>query len=282
MSWHIFVAISIITYSLSVLLQRVLLKNDKSDPIAYSIVFQLLTGILIGIYALFNGFSTPNLVPLIPNLVVMTVLYGAGNVFIFIALKTIDASEFTIVFASRALWTILGAIIILKESFSPLQMIGTVLIIMSVILVSWKKQKFILSKGIIFSVFAALFFGLAFANDAFILNNFDAPSYLIFAFIIPSLAVWAMYPKSIVHMKPLFERKTLQKLLLLSFLYGISAITIFLAYQVGKNASQIAILDQTATIVTVLLAVLFLRERSDLWKKVLGAIMSFIGVVLVL
>lgn len=281
MNWQILLSISVITYSISVLLQRVLLKNDKSDPIAYSIVFQLLTGILIGIYAVLNGFSTPNLVPLIPNLVLMTILYGAGNVFIFNALKMIDASEFTIVFASRALWTIIGAIIFLKESFSAQQSLGTFLIIASIILVSWKKQKFTFSKGFIFSILAALSFGFAFTNDAFIVNNFDVPSYLTIAFIIPSLAVWAIYPKSTVKMKPLFEKKTLMKLGLLGVFYAISSITIFLAYQVGKNASQIAPLNQTATIITVMLSVVFLKERSDLLRKLIGAIISFIGAFLV-
>lgn len=281
MNWQILLAISVITYSISVLLQRVLLKNDKSDPVAYSIVFQLLTGILIGIYAIFNGFTTPNLVPLIPNLILMTILYGAGNVFIFSALKMIDASEFTIVFASRALWTIIGAMIFLKESFSAQQALGTILIISSVVLVSWTKQKFSFSKGFIFSVLAALSFGLAFTNDAFIVNNFDVPSYLTIAFIVPSLAVWAINPKSTVKMKPLFERKTLLKLGLLGVFYAVSAITIFLAYQVGKNASQIAPLNQTATIITVVLSVIFLKERTDLLRKLLGAIISFVGVVLV-
>lgn len=121
MNWQIILAISVVTYSISVLLQRILLKNNKSDPIAYSIVFQLLTGIMIGAYAAFNGFNIPDLVPLIPNLILMTILYGAGNVFIFSALKIIDASEFTILFASRAMITIIGAIIFLKESFSTQQ-----------------------------------------------------------------------------------------------------------------------------------------------------------------
>jgi drug/metabolite transporter (DMT)-like permease len=281
MSWQILLAISVITYSLSVLLQRVLLKNDKSDPVAYSIIFQLMTGIIIGIYATFNGFITPNLIPLIPNLILMTILYGAGNVFIFSALKIIDASEFTIVFAARALLSIIGAIIFLKENFSSQQVIGTILIISSVALVSWKKHKFSFSKGFIFSVLAATFFGLAFINDAFIINNFNVPSYLTLAFILPSLAVWAIYPKSTVKMKPLLERGTLLKLGLLGVFYAISSVTIFLAYQTGKNAAQIAPLSQMATILTVVLSVIFLKERTDLLRKLLGAIISFIGVILV-
>ena len=282
MNWQIFLSISIVTYSVSVLLQRMLLKNNKSDPIAYSIVFQLLTGILIGIYAVSKGFSTPNLVPLIPNFILMIILYGAGNVFVFSALKIIDASEFTIVSASKALWTIMGAIIFLKEGFSLQQALGTFLIITSVILVFWRKQKFTFSRGFIFSFLAALSFGFAFTNDAFILNNFDVPSYLTIIFITPALAVWAVYPKSTAKMKLLFERKILLKLGLLGIFYAISAITFFLAYQIGKNAAQIASLYQTATIIIVILSIIFLKERRDLWKKLLAVVISFIGVLLII
>lgn len=281
MNWQIILAISVVTYSISVLLQKILLRNDKSDPITYSIVFQLLTGIMIGIYAVLNGFKTPDLVPLMPNLILMTILYGAGNVFIFSALKIIDASEFTILFALRAIITIIGAIIFLKESFSVQQALGTLLIILSVVLVSWKKQRLAFNKGFVFSSLAALSFGLAFTNDAFVLNNFDVPSYLTIAFIVPSLAVWAIYPKSTMRMKPLLEKRTLWKLGLLGFFYAISAITIFLAYQIGRNASQIAPLNQTATIITVLLSIIFLKERTGLLNKLLGAIISFIGVILI-
>lgn len=282
MGWQIFLAISIITYSISVLLQKILLKNDESDPIAYSIVFQFLTGTIIGIYALTRSFTTPHLVPLIPNLFLMVILYAASNIFIFRALKIVDASEFTIVFASRALWIIIGAIIFLKESFSLQKTLGTFLIILSIILVSYKGKKISINKGFIFSILAAAFFGLVFINDAFIINNFNfnVLSYLTIIFIIPSLAIWVIYPKSIMKMKPLFKKQTLPKLILLSILYAISAITFFSAYKVGKNASQIAPLNQTTIIVTVILSIIFLKERSNLLRKLLGAVISFIGVIL--
>lgn len=258
-----------------------LLKNDKSDPVAYSIIFQLLTGILIGIYAVFNGFKTPSLIPILPNLVLMTFLYGAGNVFIFKALKMVDATEFTIIFASRALWTIFGAILILNESFSIQQALGTILIILSVILVSLKGNKFSLNKGLLYPSLAALFFGLGFVNDALIIDGFSVPSYLTIAFILPSLSVWVVYPKSTAKMKPMFERSIFLKVVLLGIVYAVSAITFFLSYQVGKNAGQIATINQTTTIITAILSVIILKERNNLLKKLIGAIISFIGVVLV-
>jgi len=280
MSWQILVAVSVVTYSVSVLLQRILLKDEKIDSVAFSIVFQLLTGVLILGYALMRGFSSPNLLPLLPNLALMTFLYGAGNVFIFKALKAIEASEFTIIFATRTVWIILAAVLFLSEQFSLVQLLGTGLILSSVVLVSWQKG-LKLSRGVLLSLAAAACFGLAFANDAFIIRNFDVPSYLGIAFIVPALAVWMVFPKSSSKMLPMLKKSFLKKLGVLSVLYATSAITIFLAYQIGRNAAQIAPLNQTSTVLTVLLAIIFLGEKSQLTRKLIGAVLSFIGIILV-
>lgn len=280
MSWQILLAISVITYSVSVLLQRLLLRNNKVDPVAFSIVFQLFTGVLVLMYALLRGFSFPNLVPLLPNLALMIVLYGAANILIFKALKVVEASEFAIIFAIRSLWTILAAVLFLGESFSSKQFLGTGFILSSVALVSWQKG-LKLSRGTLISLVAALVSGLAFANDAFVVRNFDVPSYLVIAFFLPALAVWAVNPTSTSKLKSMLTKDFLYKLGLLGIIYAVSAVTIFSAYQVGRNAAQIAPLNQTATIVTVVLAIIFLKEKTQLARKIIGAIVSFVGVVLV-
>lgn len=210
----------------------------------------------------------------------MVILYGAGNVLIFKSLKIVEASEFTIVFTTRSLWTILAAVVFLGESFSSTRLVGTGLILSSVALVSWQKG-LKLSHGTLISLLAALSFGLAFVNDAFMIRNFDVPSYLAFAFIIPALAVWAVTPNSTSKIKTMLTKDFMVKLGILGILYAVSAITIFLAYQIGRNAAQIAPLNQTATIVTVVLAIVFLKEKAQLARKIIGAALSFIGVVLV-
>lgn len=279
LSWQLLVAISVVTNSVSVLLQKVILKDDKTDSIAFSIVFQIFTGLLILIYSLIRGFSVPNLIPLLPNLVLMTILYGAGNIFIFKALKTSEASQFTIIFATRTIWSITAAVLFLGEGFTIKQLLGTALILSSIVLVAWQdKLKF--GKGTLLSLGAAAFFGLAFANDALIVRNFDVPSYMSIAFIIPALAVWAIFPKSTAKMKAMLEKEFIKKLGILGVFYAVSALTIFFAYQIGRNAAQIAPLNQTSMILTVILAIIFLKEKSQLGRKILASILSFIGVLL--
>ena len=280
-SWPVLVAISVVTYAVSVLLQKVILRHDKSNPVAFAIVFQTLVGVVIAIAALFHGFVMPDLAKYWSNMSVMVVLYGAGNIIIFNSLKLVDASTFTILFASRAFWTIVGALLFLGEHYTWARLVGAVLIVISIVLVSWKKRKLEFGKGELLGLLAGLVFGVAFVNDAFIVQNSDVLSYEALAFLLPTLAILLAQPRSVKHIPHLLKGSFLTKLLVLSILYGVSAVTVFMAYKVGRNASQIAPLVQTTTIVTVVLSIVFLKEKTALLRKSFGAAISFIGVVLV-
>jgi hypothetical protein len=61
MSWEIFVIINLITASLLVPLQRLLLRKEKTEPISFIVVSQLLTGTLLIPFVLVNGFHMPDL-----------------------------------------------------------------------------------------------------------------------------------------------------------------------------------------------------------------------------
>lgn len=280
MTWQIYLIISILTFSFGIIFQRSLLKSDKSDPIAYSIVFQLLSGILIGVYAFSKGFVMPDISHYSINLIIMVVFYSLANIFAFKSLKLIEASNYTILITTRTFWIILGAVLLLKESFSLTHGLGTILIIISVVLVSIKSRDFKFQKGEIYALTAAFFYGSAFVNDAIILKGTDAPSYLFIAFILPALTMWFFYTKSTHKMKALLEKNNLRKIIIFSLFYSISAITMYLSYQVGNNAAQIAPLSQISTILIVLIAIIFLKENDSILRKIIGAILSFIGVIL--
>ena len=71
------------------------------------------------------------------------------------------------------------------------------------------------------------------------------------------------------------------KMLLLCVLYATQAILFFAALQMSKNSSRIASINLVSVIVTVLMAIAFLKEKGDLAQKLLGAVSSFIGLILV-
>lgn len=259
-----------------------LLKNNTADPKAYAVFFQLLVGVMIATVGfLFTEMTFPsNWQSLLPNLVLMMFLYGFGNLFVFQALKKTEASTFIIIFSSRVLITILVSSFFLNESLNFLQIIGTLLILASILLVNIKSAKLTFSKKELTSLLSALCFGLAVSNDSFLVKHFDLYPFVTIAFILPPLLIIATDLTVIKKMKVFWQKTTFAKMFLLSTIYALAAVFFFIALQTSKNSSQVASLDLVGVIVTVLLAVIFLKERDDLLKKILGAILSFIGLML--
>src|SRR3989344_2150565 len=275
MTWQLLLGIGIFAEVFGRLIQRVLLRDDRSDPVVYAIVQQFLAGVIVGVFAFINGFKIPNLSPIAINLLLMPALYGLSITFIFKALKQTEASVFTILFASRAIWLILGAILLLHEVFIPKQFLGAFLIIASIVLVSWKKQKIKAQKGEVFAILASVIFAGAILNDAFIVKTFDVPSYVTVTYIASSLFILAMHPRKIHAIIPLFQSKISRKILLLACIYGVTSISYLLAYKLGNNAAQLGALFQISSILTVLFAIFFLKERSSLPMKIAAGILSF-------
>lgn len=281
MSWQIFLIIAVFGDSLGRIALRFLMQDDKSDPISYAIVSQTLTGVVIGVIVLFYGFRIPKIEPILFNLLLLPILWGVANILIFKSLKYTEASLFTIFFSTRTIWAVIGAILFLHESFSFAQVLGTILIIFAVFLVSGNKGKIKIQKGELLALLSAIFVGIAIVNDSTILKTFDALSYTPISFIAPGLFILLTNPKSGYDLPKLFKKDILRKIILMGFFYGGASIAYFYAYQIGRNAGQIASIFQISSILSVILAIIILKERSNLFIKLLAGVLSLFGVLLV-
>ncbi len=282
MTWQLLILFSVLTYSVSVLLQRILVKEDKSDPISFAILFQFITGIFIGVY----GFATqdmslPNLTPILGNIFLMITMYTLGNYFLFTALQKIEASKFTVIFSSRAIFTVIASTIFLRESLDAGQWFGALLILFAILLVTGKIRTLTFQKPEWYALLAAVCFGVEITNDRILLNSLSVYPFAFWGFLLPGLALLLIYKKSVRNMSRYFRPKTLRTILLLCAIYAASAVTFFVALQMAPNSSQVATINLTNVIVIVLLSIVFLRERTDWVKRVIGAVLSFVGLLLV-
>lgn len=280
MPWYFYLIINVCVFSLATLYQRVILKNSK-DPVIFYVINGISAGIMLLLYGLWMGFRIPNVTDISLNLIILTIFLGFGNMLNFNALKKVDASEFTVLFSTRAIWSVVGAVLILGEAFGLKQIAGTSLIIASVFLVSWKKKSFSLNEGEMLTLAAAAFFGLEFINDTYLLNEVDLFFYLPLIFLLPATFIGAINYKKIARINKIVSLKDVLKLMLLALMFAISATATLTAYTKGHNAAQIAVLNQTSTILIVLLGIIFLNERSHMKLKIIGAIISLIGVYFV-
>lgn len=280
MSWQLLTAISVLTFSISVLLQRLLLHKDKSDPIAYVVMFQGLVAIIITIYALIIGFQMPDIKALWLPMLATFVLFGIGHVIYAHTLRLVEASIFAILFATYAIWVMLAGLILFNESITGWQILGSLLLFASIGLLVERRGQLKLDKSTWLGLLTGVFYGLAVVAWVYVGRRADTASWTAISFAGPTLVVLLANPKVTPKLKTFLKGDKLNRLILLGIFFSIQALTQLEAYRKG-NASLIAPLLQTNIIVTILLAIIFLHERTRLWHKATAALVCFLGVLLI-
>lgn len=281
MNWFTFSLISVFSVSISNILQRVLLKDKHSDSYACGFVFQLICAVIITFFALINGFSMPPVGPIWFNIFFSATLWGGYTIFLFKALQHTEASEVVVFLTSAVFWTILTAVIFLGETFGLQQIFGTGLILLAVLLVSYKKNGLSFHKGTVYLLLAALFSGIAFANDNYALRQVETFSYAAISFSLATLIILFARVSLVPKLNSFLQPSLLIKMLLMCLFYSAFSLAIYLAYKAGGNASQLGPILQSRVILTILLATLLLKERENLLKKLTSAALVTVGVLLV-
>ncbi len=282
MSWQLLTTISILTLSVANLFQRLSMQKKSSDPLEAAILFQLLLALFTGAYALTQGFVFPPPPQTYPFLLLSTLLYAIGSVCLFSAIKTIEASELTIVSGFGSFATLSAAFFFLGERLRPIQIFGLICVFGAVYLVQrGKKTNISFDKGLFFALLGSFLYGIAIISDIYTLRSYDAVSYTSLMSFLPSsiLIGYLFFKRRKISFS--FLRHTDKDLLIYSTLYSIQAVTYYLSLERGAQISQMNILFKSVTILTILLSTVFLHERENVRQKFFAMCLTVIGVFLV-
>jgi drug/metabolite transporter (DMT)-like permease len=279
MQWFIFAGINVVASAVSALFQRLAMKKDDSDPVIASILFQFLLTFFGAIFALLTGFRLPSLT-LLPYFFLSGVLYAGGTVALFKSIKRIEASEMSVLAGSGVLFTILISFLFIHERLTSVQFVGALLILCAVVLINYNRKTFRLNTGAWLAILGAACYGTAVVADTYIIKRYDAVSFLPLASFTPGLIISLWYARKIpATIRSL--RHIDRNLLIYSFLYAIQGVTFYLALQYGALVSQMSTISRASIILTVLLAMIFLKEKEKVILKVLSAILVTAGVLLI-
>jgi drug/metabolite transporter (DMT)-like permease len=282
MTWQFFLVASILAASVNGLIHRTLMKDDQSDSKIQTVVFAGLTGIFGLVLAIFTtGFHLPP-PSLWQNFLLMVALISSASVLTFQAYKTVEASEMGILLSTERLWTVILALMFLSETITLSKVLGTILVLFGVGVVYWKKHNVRFGVGIVIALVAALLYGISYVNGFYILRFFDAPSFVVLGSLLPALVIVLWQPRIVSKLRfYLIPRNGI--LVSLSALFDtLMSVFLYLAYQLGRNASQISPLAATSLVITVILAAIFLKERDNLLKKLLGSAIVVLGIIFLL
>lgn len=281
MTWQLFTLISVVSLSISIILQRVLVHKDKTDPFAYAVLFQGIVGLLLMTFALIYGFKLPNIETVIIPAITSVLFYGVGHIIYAKTLQKVEASAFSVLFATQAIWIMILGIVLLHETMTFAQVAGTVLIFAGVGILAKNFRSVFKENGVLLGLLTGLMFGIAIFSWSYVGRFTDTISWAAISFIGTSLVAFLVRPSSIHKMKPLLKPNVLWKLFALGFFYGIGSLTMLFAYKYGTFA-VVSPLRQTSIIVTVLLALTFLpMERNRIRRKILAAAVCMLGVILI-
>lgn len=282
MTWFIWILISIAMTAGSNLLQRVIMGKKDSDPFSTMLIFQTLTTLMTGLFAVSRGFVLPEWgAPYAWNIMLSGLFWGVGSFAMFKAYQLLGASENAIISSFSAIVTIGTAMYFLSETLDVYKSLGIVLILISVLVISVKKGKLSFTKGTIYALLSTTCYGLGVTSDAFILRSYDAISYTPIAFLLPGVFLVALKPSVLGSFRRLKDLIFTKNIIFLSFFYAAQGVTYYLALQSGGNASQIAPIFKANIVLTVFLAVIFLKEKEKLWLKFLSAVLVTVGVLLI-
>lgn len=265
-------------------MQRILLHKYKIDLFSYVVIFQILVGMVIGVFAIAIGIPNPDLTGLWISSIACVALYGVGHVLYAKTLQQVDASIFSTLFATHALWLMLIGVIVFRESLELRHIVGAALIFTSVLILvkpsSWKK----LDRGLIYGLLTGLIFAIALTLWIYVGRHTETMTWAAWSFIGAGLVALLIRPRTVKNFIPFFtgSKQILLRMGVLAFIYAIGSVAMIYAYKFGE-ISIVSPLRQTGIIVTVLLALAFIpAERTRIGLKILAAIVSFVGVLFLL
>lgn len=281
MSWVIIALISVVSLSGAAIYQKIAMRDERSDPVVSSIVFQYVLTIITLIYALIVGFKLPPMELFFPYFFISAIVYAYGTLFFFKAIKLIEASENAILSSFGVFATIGSSYIFLGERLNGKQFIGLGLILVSVIAVNLKKNKFKFNLGALYSLAGATLYGLALTNDTYIVRSFDAVSYVPIMSFMPGVVLSIMFLGSFKKITKDLRKSINKDLMIFCVLYGIQAVTFYLALTGGATASQLGSFVKIQVVLNVILATIFLKERDNLPLKFVAGVLTVVGGYLV-
>jgi uncharacterized membrane protein len=280
MSWLLIIFINVVAISLASLFQRLAMRQENSDPLLSSIFFQFLLGVVVLSFAIINGFVWPDWSATWPLFLFSAVLYAFGTLLFFKSIKLIEASEMIVFGGAGSVITMFCAYFFLGERLNVIQYAGAALVVSAILLIASQGKKIVFSRGALLALLGNSFFAIAVISDTLVIRTYDAISFAGLMSIMPAIVLSVVYPRKLLQL-PAMVKKIDKNLVIYTLLYAAGVVSFYGALGTGAMISQVSVVSRSNIILTVLLAAIFLKERSGFWKKFLAALLCTIGVMLV-
>lgn len=245
-----------------------------------TIILQFIATISILIAIPFFEIKFPNDPKIYIFLLLAIIFYAINDRLNTTARSGIEASTFSIIKQLLTVFMIFAGILFFKEEFIINKFIGAILIIISNVIIFYEKGKGKINKYIILSIIANICYTIALFLDVNISDNFNLPIYIALSLGIPCFLITLVEkikPKAIIEE---FKNGNKPAIFITAISWSYMILVNLRAYQLG-NVSVVAPLCALTVILNVIVGYVFLKERDNLLKKIFGAGLIILGVILI-
>lgn len=277
--WLLFISLHIIFNIIFTQLFKIVIKNSKSEG-TITILVQFIAGITsILISPLFKyTFSTDWKVYL--TLIIACIFYSISDRMNTTVRNGIEASTFSIISQLATVFMILAGLLFFKEPFVLKKTIGATLIILSNIFIFYKKGNQKVNKYVILGIFSNLAYSIALFIDVNISNNFNLAIYVSTTLLVSSLFIIIFEKIKFNDIKKEFNNSNKKLIFITGFSWATMLISQLNAYKLG-NITSVAPLCALTVIGNVIISYIFLKEKNNLLKKIMAAIIIIISIFLI-
>jgi drug/metabolite transporter (DMT)-like permease len=279
MQWFYYASSSIAFFSVMNLLQRRIAVDSKytrAASVVFNVFGAMLAVILFFLLGGYRNFILPRNYLAWVFMFIAALFYGLYERGRFVSAKLLDASTLSVVAYVSLVVAFIGSLFLYNETLTLAKVFGSLLIVISLILVSIQNnvRKKITLKGILICVGIFTFLGLAWMLDKKGATFFEPNTYSIFVWTVPLAIIYFPYVKT---------RELVYELRLSSWrfviLAGLNVVGYYLQLQALKmaDATRVIPLIQLSTLVTVILGILLLGEKDNIWRKIIAAIIGLAG-----
>lgn len=192
----------------------------------------------------------------------------------------IEASTFSVINQLSTVFMIFAGVLFFKDPFVLNKFIGAILIVFSNILIFYKKGSGKPNKYILLGVVANLCFTVALFLDVNNSDNFNLPIYTALTLGVPAILIFIFEKIKLSDIKEEFKNGNKKAMLITSLSWSLSIVAQLRAYQLG-NVSVVAPLCALSVILNVIVGYILLKEKEDLPKKIMAALLIILGIILI-
>lgn len=196
------------------------------------------------------------------------------------ALSRLDASLFTLLYNLRLLIVTVLAFVFLGELPSSLQMVGGLIILMSIVILNLHIDGRWRSTPILIGLFSMFWFSGHAVFEKFNLGLIDIYSYIFFISLVSAMVLWAAIFVLRIDMRGQLQYIFDSKIGILILTRAVSAYAYIFALLYGSLAVTNYVSGMSVALV-VLSGIYFLNEREDIPRKLFAVAVACVGLTLI-